>query len=295
MLLDRLRDLLRPRAPPIDVPSATAALPLLVPEAMLPEDDDPTWPTARVALAEALWGEGFIFPGGREETLRLATPLGLSAASSLLLLGAGSGGPARTIASELGGWVTGYEANARLVTLANEQNQRGGLGRRALVETWNPDAPNFAAHYFNHAIAIEAIGGREPEPVLAAVAGSLKPGGQLVLEEVVADRRLDPAEPMVAHWIRLQHRPAIPPAELAITAILKRLRFDVPIVEDVSRRHICYAVGGWRSAVDAMQNVHPTLRQVTLLVREAEFWLARIRMMRAGHLRLVRWHAISRT
>jgi len=32
---------------------------------------------------------------------------------------------------------------------------------------------------------------------------------------------------------------------------------------------------------------------VSLVVREAELWLARIRLMRGQLLRLVRWHAIS--
>ena len=53
------------------------------------------WPQARIAVAESLWGEGFLFPGGEEETLRLVKPLGLSAAAGLLLVGAGAGGPAR--------------------------------------------------------------------------------------------------------------------------------------------------------------------------------------------------------
>jgi hypothetical protein len=30
------------------------------------------------------------------------------------------------------------------------------------------------------------------------------------------------------------------------------------------------------------------------VIREAERWLARCRLMRAGKLRLVRWHAIGR-
>jgi len=74
-----------------------------------------------------------LFPGGREETLRLAKALGLSAAFSLLLLGIGSGGPGRSIAKEFGGWVSGYKA--RLAALANERTQRDGLGRRAEVES----------------------------------------------------------------------------------------------------------------------------------------------------------------
>ena len=67
-----------------------------------------------IATVEALWGEGYIVPGGEAETLRLAKPMGLSAASSLILVGAGTGGPARSIASNLGVWVTGFEANERL-------------------------------------------------------------------------------------------------------------------------------------------------------------------------------------
>src|ERR1700709_992241 len=54
------------------------------------------WPAPRLALVHQLWGPGFIFPGGEIETLRLARPLGLSAASSLLMMGARSGGPRRS-------------------------------------------------------------------------------------------------------------------------------------------------------------------------------------------------------
>ena len=84
------------------------------------------------------------------------------------------------------------------------------------------------------------------------------------------------------------------PSELAITEALGRLGFDVRIVEDVSRREMLNAMQGWRVAVQAMAGARPTLRQVAVVVREAELWLARFRLMRAGRLRLVRWqHAIG--
>ena len=38
-------------------------------------------------------------------------------------------------------------------------------------------------------------------------------------------------------------------AELMITRKLEQLGFDVPIVEDMSRRHMHYVIDGWRSAV----------------------------------------------
>ena len=84
------------------------------------------------------------------------------------------------------------------------------------------------------------------------------------------------------------------PSELEITRVLGRLGFDVRIVEDISRRHMQYAVAGWRNAVRSMEETRPSLHQIALVVREAELWLARFRLMRAGKLRLVRWHAIGR-
>ena len=58
---------------------------------------DPLWPASRLAVAEQLWGSGYLSPGAGSELLRFASPLGLSASSSLLLLGAGAGGPPQKI------------------------------------------------------------------------------------------------------------------------------------------------------------------------------------------------------
>ena len=291
MLLDTLRDLLGRHAPAI-VAASRPVEPAPDPAAdvPLPDDDDPVWPSARVAVAEALWGEGFLFPGGAEEVVRLAKPLGLTAASSLLLIGAGIGGPPRCIAAEFGVWVTGYEANPLLTELANERSHRAGLGRRAQVESWDPFAPKFPRRYFHHGIAIDALRVAQPEPLLTAASQALKPGGQLVLLDAVCDQSLDPA---VATWARLDHRSIPVPSELAVTELLAGLGFDVRIVEDMSRLEMRHAIQGWRALVKGMTRARPAPRQLASVVREAELWMARFRLMRSGRLRLVRWHAIA--
>jgi cyclopropane fatty-acyl-phospholipid synthase-like methyltransferase len=294
MLLDSVRKLLGWLAPPAGA-LLPAAEPIAspVPDPELADDDDPEWPSARIGVVEALWGQGFLFPGGGAEVLRLTAPLGLSAASSLLLIGAGSGGPSRCIAAEFGVWVTGYEANKRLVDLANERSERAGMGRRAQVEIWDTLKPKFPRRYFHHGMAIEMLHGAKPDKVLTAVALALKPAAQFVLLETVADAPLDPADPVVATWARLDHRSADVPSEPEITNVLARLKFDVRIVEDVSRRHMQSAMQGWRIAVEAMASAPPALRQIGMVVHEAELWTARFRLMRDGKLRLARWHAIA--
>jgi hypothetical protein len=279
-----------------DAASVSAALGLTAdapPPAATP-DGEPAWSAARIEVAGQLWGEGFVFPGGEEETLRLARPLCLSAASSLLLLGCGPGGPARSVATRFGVWVSGFEADAHLAAAGAMLCARAGLGRRAQVETWDPAHPRFAPRYYHHALLLDAIRGSAPESVLGALVLSLRPGGQVTLAQTVVEAPLDPADPHVARWAELEGRSPDLPTEAAISRILARLGFDIRVVEDISQRHMIETVRGWHTAVRAMQTDKPRAARAALLVREAELWLLRIRLIRASQLRLVRWHAISR-
>ena len=296
MLLDRIINLFGHHAPPPDAlpppPPPLQHAPVI--DHRLPDDDDKVWPSARIAVAEALWGEGHLAPGGDEEVLHIAKPLGLSEAASLLVLGAGVGGPACCLAGALGAWVSGFEVNAHLVEQANARATRRGLARRARADVWDPGAPAFAQHYFHHAMALEALRYGAAEPVLGAITHALQPGGQVVLVEIVADQPLDRADRTVAAWRRLEGRVLVPQSELGITRLLQRLGFDVRIAEDISHRHMHQVIEGWQSVARALEGQVPPPRQMAVVVREAELWLQRFRLMHSGQLRLVRWHAIGR-
>jgi SAM-dependent methyltransferase len=254
----------------------------------------PKWNRDRLKITDALWGQGYQFPGSEIETLRLAKPLGLSKASSLLLLGAGSGGAACSLAIHLGVWVSAFEADPDLVAAAVDRIARRNLTKHAQTEMWNPDEPKFREGFYHHGMALEALHGSQPERVLSAVTRALKPSGHLALTELVADTPLDPGNPVVAAWAHLERRnPKALPSEITITRILGRLGYDVRICEDVSDRHVNQALAGWRSLVRVMEDAPPTRREAMSSVQEAELWLLRLRLFEIGSLRLVRWHAIG--
>jgi len=285
---------LEPRQEPLQAPRAEPP-PLSEPEPQpIPTGPPPSWTPGRLATTDALWGDGYQFPGGEIETLRLAKPLGLSAASSLLLIGAGGGGPACAIATQLGVWVSGFEADPDLVAAANDRVLRRNLTKRVQVEMWNPEQPCFRDHFYHHGLALEPLRGSQPQQTLSAIAKAIKPSGHLMMMEVVADSPLDPSNPIAAAWARLERRdPRTLPSEIAITRILGRLGYDVRVSEDVSQRHIQQALTGWRAAVRTMENVMPTRREAMRSVQEAELWMIRLRLFQSGALRLVRWHAIG--
>nr|WP_294563861.1 hypothetical protein [uncultured Rhodopila sp.] len=253
------------------------------------------WPRERIALADALWGEGFGMPGGEGEALRLTRTLGPSPAHSLLLVGGGAGGAACAITREFGAWVAALENEPELVDAAHLLIARAQLGRKVSMAPWQPDKPVFESRKYHHCVALEPLIGVQAEPILDGLARALKPSGQLVMTDLVAEEKLDPNHPGLARWAALERRdPAGLQLPVAVTRMLGRVGMDVRIAEDISERHIGQVVQGWRTVVRGLRGTRPDRANAAQLVAEAERWLLRWRLVKEGRLRMMRWHAISR-
>jgi hypothetical protein len=255
----------------------------------------PTWPLARLAMAHLLWGDGYILPGGEIETLQLARPLGASAATSLMVIGSGSGGPASAVARNLGTWVTGLESDPDLLAASIKYITRAQLQKKVSIKSWDPLNPVFVPRSHHHCLALEPHLGPRPEPILDGLSGALRPGGQLVLTGLATAAMLDLTDPTVTRWAVLERSdPAEVPSAVSITRMLGRVGLDVRIAEDISARHMDHAMLGWRVLLRDLHDNKPTPSQALQLVTEAERWLLRRRLIRSGPLRMMRWHAISR-
>ena len=253
------------------------------------------WPAMRVALANELWGTGFICPGGEAEILRLTRPLGVSSASSLLIVGVGSGGPASAVARNLGAWVTGMDNDPSLLAAARGLITKSRLNKKIVLKVWDPANPAFGTSSHHHCLALEPFHGGQPEPIVDALVRALKPNGQMVISALAAPVPLSPADPSVRRWAELEHRdPLNVLAPVAVTRMLGRIGLDVRVSEDISERHVENALLGWRTMMRELGEIKPNPQQAAQLVREAEIWLLRRRLIRDGRLRMMRWHAISR-
>jgi cyclopropane fatty-acyl-phospholipid synthase-like methyltransferase len=254
------------------------------------------WPAPRIAAVEALWGQGFTMPGGGPETVRLAKPLGLSSSVTLLLLGAGLGGPAHAISDGFGAWVASFEADPELRAVAAARRAALDPRNRITIEGWDRAQPQFRGRSANFALSLEALRGARPVPLLESLAGALRPNGQIVLTELVCDAAPSERDREFAAWCRLENRLPELPQTAEVTDALQRLRLDVRVVEDMSDRHITQTLGAWREAVRGMAaGPRPAAQTAAAFVTEAELWLLRIRLMRRLGVRLVRWHAIGGT
>ncbi len=252
------------------------------------------WPPARIEAVEALWGTGFIMPGGAAETLRLVKPLGLSSSVTLILLGGGIGGPAHAVSNGLGAWIACFEADPQLCAIAARRREAADPHNRITFAGWDRANPQFRKRSANHALSLEALRGENLDRLLERLAVALRPNGQIVLTELVCDDAPDGRDREFAAWCRLENRLPTLPTSADVTGALRRLHFDVRVVEDMSDRHISQTIGGWREAVRTMAaGPRPTPPIAAAFVTEAELWLLRIRLMRRLGVRLVRWHAIG--
>jgi hypothetical protein len=261
-----------------------------------PSAEQPALPadrSAREVAIETLWGMDCAMPGGGDELVRLASVFGPTSASTILLVGAREGSPARRLATEFGTWVAGVESDPYLLDLAARRAGRGGTAaKRASVVPWNPVSPAFRQAFHHHAVVPEALGQAEPAPLATSLAASLKPHGHVVLLDVVADDPIADSA-LLARWMQVENRRLPPPTEALVTRSLSRAGFDVRVAEDVSARHQKLCMLGWRGLVARIERGRPPPSLAAALVGEAERWLWRMRLMRDGHLRMVRWHAIS--
>ena len=283
---------------PVADPDAVG-VPEFVP--VVPDHAPPTtalaahWTGPRLLVAEHLWGKGYVTAGGGREAKQLATPIGLSSAATVLVLGVGAGGIADLMVREFGAWVVGYEADPHLQAAAARHVRLAGVAvaKRATVEWFDPLAPEFRANFCHHAVVLDAIRAAPIEPLLRAISLALKPHGQIVMAEFVATTPLNPGDPAIATWCRLEGRGHGVHSEPAITRALARLGFDVRVVEDISARHMQLALRGWKDLVRGMGGAKPSPAEAAAIVHEAELWTRRIRLMHSGVIRLVRWHALG--
>ena len=103
------------------------------------------WTDARVAFCRKLWAtsdddDEIVEPGSAVYCNTLLTPAGINSTKSVLDLSAGLGGGVRYLVGALGLWVTAADPEPELVKRAQQISVKRGLGKRAPISVYDPDA-----------------------------------------------------------------------------------------------------------------------------------------------------------
>ncbi|MCG8504230.1 MAG: methyltransferase domain-containing protein [Sphingomonadales bacterium] len=257
----------------------------LVPDADLP--DDP-WNKEKIEIAQYIWGDGYCGPGGPEQIIAMSKLLALSPEMSMVEIGAGLGGPARTLVEEFGVWMTGYERSERLVIAGNVLSKMAGMAKKAILEPYDPESPEPFDRKFDRAFAKEALFTIDnKDQILANIYESLKPDCLFLITDYVAGEQISDGRKL-ADWVAGERiRPCLVDAEELAKAVTKA-GFAIRVNEDISDQYIELISRAWAGADKVAQKlIHEPNGEglVTTLLKEAEFWSRRTELLRSGDLR----------
>jgi len=247
------------------------------------------------ALAQRLWGAGFHIPGGEEHILDLVKPFALNPAMSMLYIGAGLGGGARAIAAKFGTYVAALESDAALARQGMEMSTLQGMQKRAPVGVYDPEAIDLRAGSVDCILARQSTYTlADKDHFLQSLTAALKPRGHLLLTDYVLEPKA-PAAPELEAWQRLQPRPAYLWTAAHYAERLKRLGYEIRVIEDTTIERRRLILVGWVQMISGLDLRSLPKQQLLAVLDEAERWVPTIAALDAGALRACRIHALART
>jgi SAM-dependent methyltransferase len=161
---------------------------------------DPHYPDRMIAMLEAIWGEGFLSPGGPEEVARVIGDHDLTGAS-VLDIGCGAGGiDVALVARHGAGFVTGIDVEDPVLDHARRLIAKAGLTARIGVAKVAPGPLPFPPGTFDVVFSKDSIVHiPDKHALMAEVFRVLKPGGWFLASDWLTGT--DTPSPAMAAYI----------------------------------------------------------------------------------------------
>ena len=150
----------------------------------------------RIIAAEALWGQGRLWPGSDGTDVRLCTSLGLKKAGRLVLLGLDAGASAVAFAKDCDARVEGFDEDPMLVSLGAEAAGAAKLAKKITLKPWDAKPGSLPKNRAEGLIALwQGTDAGRVEAMVFAMSRALKPGASAVWLDMFAARAdaIDPA------------------------------------------------------------------------------------------------------
>ncbi len=216
------------------------------------------YPQNLIEILEAIWGAGFLSPGGPEEVARVLGPHDITGAS-VLDIGCGAGGIDLALVQRHGaGYVTGIDVEDGVLARARDLVAAAGLGGRIGLVKVTPGPLPFPPASFDIVFSKDSIVHiPDKHALMAEVARVLKPGGRFLASDWLIGHDGEPSPAMRDYMAAedldfgmaspARYRAAAEAAGLAEVETVDRN----PWYREVAKAELARMRGPWRAAVDA--------------------------------------------
>jgi len=258
------------------------------------ENLDP-WDAATVDIAQYIWGKGFCGPGGPDYIVSLSKLLALSPEMSMLQIGAGLGGPSRVLVDRFGVWITGFEESEMLVEKGRKLSKMAGLEKKAQLEQYQPENFEGFDRKYDRALSKEALFTIEDKSnMIAKIEEKLKPGGLFLMTEYVIGSDAVLGKDKYKEWVVGERRHPFPVLADELVDLMKKHHLQVRVSEDISMQYVDMINHAWAGADEVAAKLakrEDGTMMIQTLMREAEFWTRRKKLLETGDLKL--WRIVA--
>jgi phosphoethanolamine N-methyltransferase len=161
---------------------------------------EPEYDDTAIRFLEALWGEGYLSPGGPDEVDRVLAGLSLEA-KHVLDIGCGAGGiTLHLVAHHNAGHATGYDVEAPVLRVARKRAEKAGLAGRVDFVHGAPGPLPFADASFDVVFSKDAlVHVPDKDAFFAELFRVLKPGGVFAASDWLIGHDGEPSSDMKAY------------------------------------------------------------------------------------------------
>ncbi len=159
--------------------------------------EPPEYDDTAIRFLEALWGEGYLSPGGPDEVDRVLEGLSL-AGKSVIDIGCGAGGIALHLVERHGAaHVTGFDVELPVIEQARKRAAARGLSGRASFVQAPPGALPFGEASFDIVFSKDALlHVPDKEALFSEIFRVLKPGGMFAASDWLISHDGEPSAEM---------------------------------------------------------------------------------------------------
>lgn len=250
------------------------------------------WSADRLSIAEKVWGEGFLTPGGQTYLPILIKPFGLNETMSVLDIGCGLGGSARFIAKTYGAYVTGYEEDEHLREEGNRRSEAAGLGRKAVLLPFDREKPVFEKRFDAILVKDLLFTVHNKDALLESIRAVCKPRAHLLITDYCLAHSGTVGQ-AITSWKKLEAQRPWLQSTGELASLFAKHGFDLRIKEDITDTYRKLILTAWDSFAHVLPKGKPDSDTEAAIFDEAETWLRRIAAMNTGDLRVYRLFALA--
>ncbi|GAB2175238.1 methyltransferase domain-containing protein [Dongia sp. agr-C8] len=276
-------------------PSAPVPEPVLGPVEPVeaPAEEIPPLEQPYIKIAQTIWGESLVGPGGAAAILTLVKPFALDPSMTVMDFGAGLGGGTRAVSEEFGVWVNGFEPDPIMAAGGQELSTKKGIKKAEIkacaIKDFQPKPASFDCIYSSEALYMV----QEKEKLLGNFERALKARGQIALTDFVRTAGTKADDPRLKDFVTRDGKAGHFWLGEDYLSKMKGLKLDVRVDEDLTATYRSHVIEAFVNFTQDPVAAAAARAYPDALVAEVALWTKRVAALDSGALQLRRYYAIK--